>query len=71
MGCTYRLYAQKSFTLHANSLDKNIDLSFVFADWYFHPGDLQQPVVSTQGWKVLPAADFGKRNAPRNWKGFG
>ncbi|MFT4094048.1 MAG: ATP-binding protein [Niabella sp.] len=71
MGCTCRLYAQKVFTLHADSLDKNIELSFVVADWYFHPGDLLQPVISTQGWEALPSASFGKENAPRDWKGYG
>ncbi|MFT4024844.1 MAG: HAMP domain-containing sensor histidine kinase [Flavihumibacter sp.] len=70
-GCACRLHAQKAFTLHADSLDKNIELSFVFADWYFHPGDLQQPVISTAGWTTLPTTSFGKDDAPPGWTGFG
>lgn len=69
--CACRVSAQKVFTLHADSLEKNIELSFVFADWYFHPGDLEQPVISTQGWKSLSSTNLGKKNIPQGWKGFG
>ncbi|HVZ98154.1 MAG TPA: ATP-binding protein [Chitinophagaceae bacterium] len=71
LGCITRLSAQKVFTLHADSLKKNIELSFIYADWYFHSGDLQQPVVSTQGWDTLQNTSFGKSDHPRNWKGMG
>lgn len=71
LGCACRLSAQKIFTIHADSLDKNIVLSLVSANWYFHPGDLQQPVVSTQGWDTLSSTNFGKEKTPQGWKGFG
>ncbi|MFT4205060.1 MAG: response regulator [Chitinophagaceae bacterium] len=63
--------AQKVFTLYADSLDKNMELSFVISDWYFHTGDLPQPVVSTQGWDTLSRTDFAKDKAPYGWKGLG
>lgn len=68
---TCSVCAQNVFTLNKDSLRKNVELSFVFADWYFHPGDLPRPAVTTQGWDTLKCTAFGDRNFPKGWTGMG